>query len=58
MGRLLGYILYIVALAITGLVVAAKYFSFGYPPITPLLMKDPTLSLLVALALAFISKWV
>jgi hypothetical protein len=58
MGRILGYVLYVLALAITGLVVAAKYFSFGYPPVTPLLMKDPALSLLIALALAFISKWV
>ena len=46
------------SLAITVLVVAAKYFNFGYPPVTPLLMSDPTRSLLIALALAFISKWV
>ncbi len=58
MGRFLGYILYIIALAITVLVVAAKYFSFGYPPVTPLLMSDPARSLLIALALAFIAKWI
>jgi hypothetical protein len=57
MRRVLGYILYLLALAITVLVVAAKYFNFGYPPVTPLLMSDPTRSLLIALALAFISKW-
>jgi hypothetical protein len=58
MQRVLGYILYIIAIAITGLVVAAKFFSLGYPPVTPLLMKDPANSLLIALALAFVSKWV
>ncbi len=58
MGRVFGYVLYLLALAITVLVVGAKYFNFGYPPVTPLLMKDPTLSLLVALGLALVSKWV
>ncbi len=58
MGRILGYVLYVLAITITGFVVAAKYFNFGYPPVTPLLMSDPARSLLIALALAFISKWV
>ncbi len=58
MGRMLGYILYVIAIAITVMVVAAKFFNFGYAPVTPMLMKDPANSLLVALALAFISKWV
>jgi hypothetical protein len=57
MGRLIGYVLYLMALAITVLVVAAKYFNFGYPPVTPLLMKDPSLSLLIALGLSLVSKW-
>jgi len=58
MRGLLGYILYIAAIVITALVIAAKYFSFGYPPITPMLMNDPARSLLIALLLSFIARWV
>jgi type III secretory pathway component EscR len=57
MRHLLGYVLYLAAIAITALVVAAKYFNFGYPPVTPLLMSDPTRSLLVALGLSFVARW-
>ena len=52
-----GYLFYIVAIAITVLVVAAKYFGVSVPPVTAWVMKDSTASLLAALVLALISRW-
>lgn len=58
MRGLLGYILYIVAIAITVLVIGAKYFSLNLQPVTGILMADSTRSLLVALLLSFVARWV
>ncbi len=58
MRGLLGYILYIVAVAITVLVIGAKYFSLNLQPVTGILMADSTRSLLVALLLSFVARWV
>jgi hypothetical protein len=55
--RGLGYLFYIAAVAITVLVVAAKYFGVSIPPVTAWVMRDSTESLLVALVLALISRW-
>jgi hypothetical protein len=52
-----GYLFYIVAIAITVLVVAAKYFGVSIPPATAWVMRDSTASLLAALVLALISRW-
>ena len=52
-----GYLFYVIAIAITGLVVAAKYFAFTVPTVTPMVMRDSTASLLLALALALLSRW-
>ena len=52
-----GYLLYVIAIAITGLVVAAKYFNFSVSTVTPMVMHDSTASLLLALALALLSRW-
>jgi hypothetical protein len=60
MRRILGYVLYLLAIVITALVVADKYFGFNYAPIGPvmaLVKSDHARSLLIALVLAFISKW-
>ena len=58
MRNLLGYVLWLLAVAITGVVVAVKYFSFGLPAGTGWLMTDPARSLLIAIGLSLISKWV
>jgi hypothetical protein len=55
--RGLGYLFYVAAVAITVLVVAAKYFGISVPPVTAWVMQDSTASLLAALALALISRW-
>lgn len=52
-----GYLLYVIAIAITGLVVASKYFAFSVTTLTPLVMHDSTASLLLALVLALLSRW-
>ncbi len=52
-----GYLLYVIALVITGLVVASKYFHFAIAPVTGWLMADSTASLLLALVLALLSRW-
>ena len=56
--RILGYAMYLAAIAITVLVVASKYFGVNVAPVTAMLMGDPARSLLVALALSLISKWI
>ncbi len=58
MRGLLGYILYVLAVVITVLVIAAKYFGVNLQPVTGMLMSDPARSLLVALLLSFIARWV
>ncbi len=58
MRGLLGYILYLLAIAITVLVIANKYFGVDLPPVTAILMKDAAQSLIIALVLSFIARWV
>lgn len=52
------YLLYVIAIVITGLVVAAKYFDYSVPVVSPLVMHDAAASLLVAIVLALVSRWV
>jgi hypothetical protein len=54
----LGAVLYVVALVITGFVVAAKYFGVAYQPVTGWIMRDAAQSLLIALGLALVSRFV
>lgn len=54
---MLGFLLYIVAIVITGLVVAAKYFGIVVPNATELVMRDPAQSLLVAIAFSLVARW-
>jgi hypothetical protein len=54
----LGFVLYVLAILITVVVIAAKYFGASFPPITAWAMRDPAQSLLVALALVFASRYV
>ena len=54
----LGYVLWILAVVIAGLVGMAKFAGISLPVITPALMKDSTLSMFVALALALAARWV
>ena len=58
MGRMLGYVFYLIAVAITVLVIGSKYFNFSVPQVTGILMADSTRSLLIALLLSFIARWV
>lgn len=52
----LGDVLYIVAIVIAALVVASKYFKITIPTVTAWTMRDATASLLLALALALLSR--
>jgi hypothetical protein len=52
-----GFVLYIIAVVITVVVVAAKYFGVSLPPVTAWAMRDPAQSLLIALALSFLSRF-
>ena len=54
----LASVLYVIAIIITVVVVAAKYFGASFPPVTTWAMRDPAQSLLIALALSFISRFV
>lgn len=54
----LGFLLWVLAIAIAGLVGAAKFFGVSVPVVTGVVMQDSTLSMFIALALALISKWV
>ena len=56
--RLLGYILYLLAVAITVLVIAGKYFGVHVAYVDGAIMGDPARSLLVALLLSFVARWV
>ena len=59
--RLLGWVLYLLAIVITVAVVVAKY-SLGTLPnmgaLTNFIAADHARALLVALLLAFIAKWI
>ena len=57
MTNIIGYVLYLAAVIITVVVVAAKYFGVSLPPSAAWVMKDPAQSLLIALALALVSRW-
>ena len=57
MKTIIGYVFYLVAVIITVVVVAAKYFGVSLPPSAAWVMKDPAQSLLIALALALVSRW-
>lgn len=52
-----GFLLYIGAIVITGLVVGAKYFGVAIPNATELVMRDPAQSLLVAIACSLVARW-
>ena len=52
-----GWLLYGLAVVITLVVVAAKYFGASFPPVTGWAMRDPAQSLLVALALSFVARF-
>jgi hypothetical protein len=52
-----GQLFYAIAIAITVLVVGNKYFHVHVPPVTTWLMADSTSSLLAALVLALLSRW-
>ena len=54
----IGHVLSVLAIIITVIVVAAKYFGVSVPTVTAWAMRDPAQSLLLALALALISRWV
>ncbi len=58
MPRMLGYLCYLLAIAITVLVIGAKYFSLNVPQVTSVLMSDSTRSLLIALLLSFVARWI
>jgi hypothetical protein len=53
----LGFVLYIIAVVITVVVVAAKYFDASFPPVTAWAMRDAAQSLLIALALSFVARF-
>ena len=55
--NIIGYVLYVLALVITVAVIAAKYFGVVLPPAVAFVMNDPARSLLIALALSLVSKW-
>ena len=57
MKNIIGYVVYLAAVIITVVVVAAKYFGVSQPPTVAWVMKDPAQSLLVALVLALVSRW-
>ena len=54
----LGYIFWILAVAIAVLVGLSKFMGISVPVVTAPLMVDSTLSLFVALALALLAKFV
>ena len=57
MKNIVGYVIYLAAVIITVVVVAAKYFGVSLPQSAAWVMKDPAQSLLVALVLALVSRW-
>jgi len=54
----LGYLFWILAVAIAVIVGLSKFGVYTVPAIGPVLMQDSTLSLFAALALALLSKFV
>ena len=53
-----GHAMYVIAIIITAVVVASKYFGVTVPTVTAWAMRDAAQSLLIALALAFVSRWI
>lgn len=53
-----GTLLWFLAVAIAVLVGLAKFFGISVTYVTPVLMRDSTLSLFVALAMALIARWI
>ena len=53
-----GSVLYVAALVMTAIVVAAKYFGLSFPPVTAMAMKDPAQTLLLALLLSFVARFI
>lgn len=53
----LGFVLYVIAVVITVVVVAAKCFDASFPPVTAWVMHDAAQSLLIALALSFVARF-
>ena len=58
MKNILGNLLWLLAIAITIVVVLSKYNIYQTPTVSGMLMRDPALSLLIAIVLSLISKWV
>ena len=58
MRNALGYILWLLAIAMTVVVVLSKFHLYQTPVVGDLLMKDSTSTLLVAILFALVSKWV
>ncbi|MEQ8825296.1 MAG: hypothetical protein RIC14_13080 [Filomicrobium sp.] len=54
----LGYLLWVLAVAIAILVGISKFAGIDVPVVTSMLMQDSTLSLFVALGLSLVAKWV
>ncbi len=52
----LGYLLWVLAVIIAVLVGLSKFAGINVPQVTDVLMRDSTLSLFVALALAVVAK--
>ena len=55
--NILGHLLYLLAVVITVVVIAAKYFGVSVPNVTEVVMRDPAQSLLGALLLSLVSRW-
>jgi Mg/Co/Ni transporter MgtE len=55
---MLGHLLYLAAVVITVLVIAAKYFGVVIPNVTEYVMRDPAQSLLAALAMSLVARWI
>lgn len=53
----LGYVLWIIAVAIAILVGLDKFAGISVPQVTDVLMRDSTLSLFIALGLAVVAKF-
>lgn len=52
-----GTLLWFLAVAIAVLVGLSKFFGISVTYVTPILMRDGTLSLFVALGMALIARW-
>jgi hypothetical protein len=52
-----GFLLWLLAVAVAVIVGLAKFAGISVPVATPLLMKDSTLSLFVALGMSIVARW-